>query len=79
MKNIFLIKKILGIEPNNEDSFVNSGGDSLKALLFVDKIEEALAPYFDSLNLNKLLDFTLNKTFAQIVNWYQHQNKPLRF
>ena len=69
MKNIFLIKKILGIEPNNEDSFVNSGGDSLKALLFVDKIEEALAPYFDSLNLNKLLDFTLNKTFAQIVNY----------
>lgn len=58
-----LSKEILGSEPVTcEANFIQSGGDSLKALLFLDKIESKLK---DS-SSNMLLDFILNKTILDI-------------
>ncbi|CAF0724993.1 unnamed protein product [Brachionus calyciflorus] len=78
-----LWKNMLGKEPTDEDKFVLSGGNSLKALMLIDELEQELKEKFlFSSNANLILDALLNKkfidfkkVFESLLNEEQSQNE----
>ena len=61
-------KAILNVKPESQDNFIKSGGDSLKAVLFIDKLELELTKFNrNKLKTNLALDVLLNQTFSDLI------------
>jgi len=58
----------LSLEPKNTDDFVSSGGNSLKALVFINCLEEYLQK---SLKINRVLDALFKKSFSDLVSFIE--------
>ncbi len=59
-------KETLNNEPSDENNFVNSGGTSIKAVLFVENLEHKLYPKLLNKS-NKILDVLLHEKFENLV------------
>ena len=55
-------------EPNEDDNFIESGGNSLKSILFLEKLESELMKFHPNIRLNKTLDYLLNNSFSELSN-----------
>jgi len=67
----FLFKDLLFTVPNEKDNFIESGGNSLKAITFLDNLEAQLItqlPKYSITNINKYLDILLNQDFSSLVH-----------
>lgn len=53
--------------------FVHSGGDSLKALMFIERVEESLSTLYPYLKANKLLDTLLTKPYENLIGYLKSQ------
>lgn len=51
---------------DDRSNFITSGGDSLKALQFVEDLESQLVKFNEGIQTNMVLDLLLNKTFAEM-------------
>lgn len=57
-------------EPVSDSSFIYEGGNSLKALVFIDLVEDGLAKTKRStIKINKLLDMLFNQNFSKLVEY----------
>lgn len=56
------------VEASDEQNFINCGGNSLKALIFLEDLESEFKKYSLSLNSNRILDALLNQSFLDLVN-----------
>jgi hypothetical protein len=59
---------VLGLKPRNQDNFVLAGGNSLKALEFMELLEDKLKSLLPSQTLDKLL----HESFDTLVNFLQN-------
>ncbi len=57
------------MEPNDEDKFIENGGDSLKAVILTDILQSDLKKVFPSLNFNKILDILLSRKYKDLVDY----------
>jgi hypothetical protein len=75
--NIFGSKDILSLKTDIDKTgnFIESGGDSLKALLFIDKLEHEFQQLHVSLKTNLLLDVLLNRSFGDVLTLIERELK----
>ena len=60
-------------EPKTNETFINCGGDSLKALMFTESVEESLSLLYPRLKFNKLLDILLTKPYSELLDYLKSE------
>ncbi len=84
MKNIFriaILKQTLNTPPEDSSNFILSGGNSLKALVFIEHLDDYLRTFHSTISelvSNKLLDVLLNEPLSclknLLISGQSHQN-----
>lgn len=68
-------KLTLDIYPKESDIFIQSGGNSLKALVFINHLEDYINKFIKNIKTNKMLDALFREKFIGLVKFIENDIK----